>query len=177
MMLQDIRSHTFAPFDPGPLRLISLVPSTTETLFALGRGQDLIGYTRFCVHPSGEITPEKWIGGTKNPKISLVVERQPDLVLANREENRLEDISALEEAGIPVWVAEPRSVPDAIADLRAMSMLVGRSERGEALARQVEQALADARAQGMRAPLTFAYLIWRDPWMVAGQETFISSLL
>lgn len=177
MLLRDVRGRTFTPFGEGPLRLVSLVPSSTETLFALGRGDDLVGYTRFCVHPEEKVTPEKWIGGTKNPKLEQIIGLQPDLVLANREENRQEDIDALEAAGIPVWVAEARTVTDAIADLRAMSNLVGRSERGERLAAQVEQALADAQANAQPEPRTFAYLIWRDPWMVAGQETFISNLL
>jgi ABC-type Fe3+-hydroxamate transport system substrate-binding protein len=177
MFLRDARGREFAPLGAGPLRLVSLVPSTTETLFALGRGADLVGYTRFCVHPEGEVSAERWIGGTKNPRTTRIVELRPDLVLANREENRPEDVATLEAAGIPVWVAEPRTVTDAIADLRAMGTLLGRHEQGEALALQVEQALAEARAYAPTEPRTYAYLIWRDPWLVAGQETFISDLL
>lgn len=177
MTLRDVRGRAFEPSGEGPLRLVSLVPSTTETLFALGRGDDLVGYTRFCVHPEARVSPEKWIGGTKNPKLEQIVALQPDLVLANREENRLKDIAALEAAGIPVWVAAPRTVIDAIADLRAMSALVGRQECGARLAAQLEQSLADAQAHALPEPRRFAYLIWRDPWMVAGQQTFISNLL
>lgn len=174
-MLQDIRGCTFEPHDRGPLRLVSLVPSTTETLFALGRGDDLVGYTRFCVHPKDRIRREKWIGGTKNPKIAKIIALQPDLVLANREENRKEDITALEEAGIPVWVPEPRTVRAAIADLRALSRLVGRAEEGARIARQMEQALSEAQSHAISRSV--AYLIWRKPWMVAGEETFVSDML
>lgn len=172
---KDVRGRVFEPFGKAPLRLVSLVPSTTETLFALGRGEDLVGYTRFCVHPQAHIRREKWIGGTKNPKINKILALQPDLVLANREENRKEDIEALEEAGIVVWVPEPHTVEDAIADLRAMSRLLGRAEKGEALAQELEQTLA--KAQTAATSCTFAYLIWRNPWMVAGANTFISNML
>lgn len=174
-MLQDVRGRVFEPFGRQPLRLVSLVPSTTETLFALGRGDDLVGYTRFCVHPKEQICREKWIGGTKNPKINKIIALQPDLVLANREENRQEDIIALQKAGIPVWVPEPRTVRAAIADLRAMSRLVGRAEKGVQIALQLEHALAEAHAHV--TPRTVAYLIWREPWMVAGKDTFISDML
>ncbi len=176
-MLQDVLGRRFEPFTRRPLRLVSLVPSTTETLFALGRGDELVGYTRFCVHPQGRITKERWIGGTKNPKIERIIGLQPDLVLANREENRLEDIQALDEAGISVWVAEPRTVGEAIADIRQMSMLIGCASKGEVMAQKVEQALAEARRYARQSPITFAYLIWRKPWMAAGRETFISEML
>ena len=71
-VIKDVRGCVFEPFSKAPLRLVSLVPSTTETLFALGRGEDLVGYTRFCVHPQAHIRREKWIGGTKNPKINQI---------------------------------------------------------------------------------------------------------
>ncbi len=149
MILRDVRGKAFAPLGSGPLRLVSLVPSTTETLFAIGRGDDLLGYTRFCVHPADRIEPEKWIGGTKNPKIERILALQPYLVLANREENREEEIAALEAAGVPVWVAEPRTVPDAIADLRAMGTLLGREEKTERLALQIEEKVGEARARAL----------------------------
>lgn len=178
MILRDVRGKAFAPLGSGPLRLVSLVPSTTETLFAIGRGDDLLGYTRFCVHPADRIEPEKWVGGTKNPKIERILALQPYLVLANREENREEEIAALEAAGVPVWVAEPRTVPDAIADLRAMGTLLGREEKTERLAQQIEEKVGEARAHALTTERpTAAYLIWREPWMVAGQATFIASLL
>jgi iron complex transport system substrate-binding protein len=176
-LLHDARGQGFTPPGPGPLRLVSLVPSTTETLFALGRGPDLVGYTRFCVRPEGEIDPRKWIGGTKNPKVDRIIALAPNLVLANREENRAEDIAALEAAGIPVWVAEPRTVREAIDDLRLVAALVGRRAEGEQVAAGLETRLAALREGKEDHPRRVAYLIWREPWMVAGQETFIADLL
>lgn len=175
--LVDVRGRVFEPRGAGPLRLVSLVPSTTESLFALGRGADLVGVTRFCVRPAGPFGTDRWIGGTKNPKIEKIVALSPDLVLANREENREEDVAALEAAGVPVWVAEPRRVEDASDDLRAVGRLVGRAAEGERLAARIEAALARARDRRPEQGPRVGYLIWREPWMVAGHETFIGALL
>lgn len=177
MPLADVRGRHFTPMT-DPHRVVSLVPSTTETLFALGLGEAVAGYTRFAVHPQDHLTPEKWIGGTKNPKIDRIVALAPQIVFANREENRAEDVSALEDAGIPVWVAEPRTVQDAIDDIRAMGRLLNRSARANALADEGAGALRDVReAARRRPPWRFVYYIWREPWMAAGDETFIHALL
>lgn len=173
--LSDVRGVSHTPLPPTSVRLVSLVPSTTETLFALGRGDALVGYTRFCVHPRDKITPEKWIGGTKNPKIDNIIALHPDRVLANREENRREDIEALEAAGIPVWVAEPRTVAEAIEDIRTTGILVGRGDEGHRLATDIEGIMSTQRTNVPTQ--TVAYLIWRDPYMAAGQETFITNML
>ncbi|KPL87732.1 helical backbone metal receptor [Ardenticatena maritima] len=175
MQLCDVRGKCFAPIQQ-PERLVSLVPSTTETLFALGLGDALVGYTRFCVHPADRITPDKWIGGTKNPKIERIVALRPQLVLANREENRREDVEALEAAGVPVWVAEPLTVEAAVADIRTLGALLNRRAQAERLAAEIERKVAEARA-AQPPPWRFAYVIWREPWMAAGAETFISNLL
>lgn len=173
--LYDGRGVAHTPLPHSPVRLVSLVPSTTETLFALGRGDDLVGYTRFCVHPQDKVTSEKWIGGTKNPKVDKIIALAPDMVLANREENRREDIEALEGAGIPVWVAEPRTVAEAIDDIRKVGIVVGRSDEGHHLAEDLQGIMSTDR--NGTSPQTVAYLIWRDPYMVAGEETFITNML
>lgn len=175
MPLCDVRGKCFAPIE-HPERLVSLVPSTTETLFALGLGNALVGYTRFCVHPADQITPEKWVGGTKNPKIERIIALRPQLVLANREENRREDVEALEAAGVPVWVAEPTTVEEAIADIRTLGALLNRPAQAEHLAAEIEQKVAEVRAAQI-PPWRFAYVIWREPWMAAGTHTFINNLL
>jgi iron complex transport system substrate-binding protein len=172
--LYDVRGVAHKPLPATPIRLVSLVPSTTETLFALERGDDLVGYTRFCVHPKDKVSADKWIGGTKNPKLDKIMALQPDLVLANREENHQEDIEALEAAGIPVWVAEPRTVVEAIADIHTLGKLVGRGEIGYRLSDEIQALLPRV---WHRPTQTVAYLIWRDPYMAAGQETFITDML
>ncbi len=174
-LLYDGRGVAHTPLPTTSIRLVSLVPSTTETLFALGRGDDLVGYTRFCVHPRDQVISEKWIGGTKNPKIEAIIALTPDMVLANREENRREDIEALEAAGIPVWVAEPRTVAEAIEDIRNLGILVGRSDEGHRLADELQPIMSTHSAN--TATRTVAYLIWRDPYMAAGQDTIITDML
>lgn len=120
LTLVDARGRRFEIDGRTPERIVSLAPSTTETLFALGVGDALVGYTRFCVHPKDKISPERWIGGTKNLKIERIAALRPDLIVANLEENRAADVAALDEIA-PVWVAYPRTVAEAVADLRARS--------------------------------------------------------
>ncbi|TFG91579.1 MAG: hypothetical protein E4H11_10640, partial [Myxococcales bacterium] len=85
-------------------RIVSLVPSLSEALFALGLGDRLVGVTDWCVHPRALVAPLPKVGGTKNPSLARIAELAPDLVLANREENRRRDVEALEARGIDVWV-------------------------------------------------------------------------
>lgn len=155
-----------------PERIVSLVPSTTETLFALGLGDRVIGITRFCVHPREQLEEIVKVGGTKD----LVEERmealQPDLVIGNAEENTRE-MFAWVEARWPLYVAFPRSVDAAIADLRTLGRLVGAPEVAEARAVEIEAARAALAAR----PFSYAYLIWREPWMAVNDDTFIAAML
>ncbi|HEX6630930.1 MAG TPA: helical backbone metal receptor, partial [Gemmatimonadaceae bacterium] len=82
------------------MRIVSLCPSLTELVFDLGRGADLVGRTKFCVHPAESVTRVESVGGTKNPKVARIVELRPDVVLLNAEENRREDAEALRAAGV-----------------------------------------------------------------------------
>jgi ABC-type Fe3+-hydroxamate transport system substrate-binding protein len=168
------RSHEFtAP----PRRVVSLVPSWTETLFALGAGDALVGVTEYCVHPAEGVAALTRIGGTKNPSVPGITALRPDLVLANKEENRQRDVERLEAAGLRVFVTYARTVVEALAELRALGRISGRAERGEEIAAQVESRLAvlAARAAGPR-PRTAA-LVWRDPLMVVGGDTFSNDLM
>ena len=97
------------------LRIVSLVPRITELVFALGRGDALVGRTRFCTEPEGPVSAVPIIGGTKNPRLARIVALAPDIVLANKEENRREDIEALRAAGIAVLLTDPNSVPEAVS--------------------------------------------------------------
>lgn len=158
-----------------PERIVSLVPSTTETLFALGAGERVAGVTRFCVHPPEARERARVVGGTKNPRVEAVLSLEPDLVLANQEENRKEDVERLREK-VPVQVFFPSNVGDAIADIRFLGNLLGERESALALAAEIEQSLAALRAVQWRK-VRFLYFIWRRPYMVAGPGTFIEALL
>lgn len=161
-------------------RYVSLVPSLTESLFELGVGGEVVGATKFCVHPADRMSGVMRVGGTKNPSMERILGLEPTLVFANEEENRLEDVAALRGHGIEVHTSFPRLVSDVPGMLRDVGTAVGRPEAGAGLALSVEGALAEAavfsRSRGLR-PVRFLVLIWRRPWMGASRDTFLSSLL
>lgn len=158
-------------------RYVSLVPSVTETLFALGVGQRVVGLTKFCVRPAPAVEGIAKVGGTKDPRIDRILGLEPSLVLLNEEENRVEDLEALTAAGVRVHTSFPRTVDDVPRTLRELGALVGRSARAEELARDVEEAAAEARRGAGREPVPFAVLVWRAPWIAAGPTTYLSDLL
>jgi ABC-type Fe3+-hydroxamate transport system substrate-binding protein len=155
-----------------PRRIVSLVPSTTETLFALGAEGRVVGVTRFCIHPERARRSARIVGGTKNPVVERIFELEPDLVLANEEENRREDVEALSER-VRVLVSFPRSLDDALRDIRSLGALLGSPERGTELAGEIE---AERTGLPVR-PFRYLYLIWRRPYMAAGPGTFLDSFL
>ncbi len=158
-----------------PVRIVSLVPSTTETLFSLGAAERVVGVTRFCVHPEEARARARVVGGTKNPRIETILSLEPDLVLANQEENRKEDVERLRES-VPVQIFFPRNVPEAVADIRSLGALIGEPNPAHALAKEIESALVALRADEWRR-VRYLYVLWRHPYMVAGPETFIEALL
>lgn len=160
------------------MRVVSLCPSLTELVFALGCGEQLVGRTRFCVQPAGAVDVVEKVGGTKNPKIERIVVLAPDLVLMNEEENRVEDADALRSAGLQCHTSLPRGVADTAAIVRSIGATLKRPDAAERIARDMETRHARVRAAiaGSR-PVTFAYLIWRNPYMVVGGDTYVSALL
>lgn len=101
-------------FDQPPQRVISLVPSITESLFELGMGSSIVGITDFCLHPEKELMGLPRVGGPKNPRTEEILALRPDLVLANWEENTPQTVDLLEQAGVAVWVTFPKSVREAL---------------------------------------------------------------
>jgi ABC-type Fe3+-hydroxamate transport system substrate-binding protein len=160
------------------MRIVSLCPSLTELVFDLGAGADLVGRTKFCVHPDRLVQQVEKVGGTKNPKIARILELRPDLVLMNEEENRIEDANELRSAGITVHSSLPRNAADTAAMVRSIGAAIQKEERGQESAQDIEQRAArvtDA-AKGQR-PVSYAYLIWREPWMSISDDTFVAALL
>ena len=160
------------------MRVVSLCPSLTELVFALERGGDLVGVTRFCVHPADGVEGLEKVGGTKDPDVARIAALEPDLVLMNREENRVEDAEALRAAGLRVHDSMPRTVEETAAMVRSIGDALGRGEQGEGIARDIERRAerAQSRARG-KPPVRFAYLIWRKPWMSVNADTFAHALL
>jgi iron complex transport system substrate-binding protein len=160
------------------VRLISLCPSLTELVFDLGAGDELVARTKFCIHPSGRVEGLEKVGGTKNPKIERIIGLAPDLVLMNEEENRREDADAIRAAGLRVHSTFPRTAADTAAMVRSIGDAIGRQNRAEEIARDIEQRAARVRrAANEREPVSFAYLIWREPWMTVNADTFVDAML
>lgn len=158
-------------------RVVSLIPSVTETLFALGRGDALVGRTGYCLHPAEELRRIAAIGGTKDPDVAAVRALSPDLVLANKEENRREDVVALRDVA-PVHVSYPRDLDGLLVYLRELGDLLG----AEAAAARIADEIAAARVVAAREaaaapPLRVLYLIWRKPWMAAAADTYVDAML
>ena len=159
----------------APQRIVSLCPSITETLHALGAWPALVGRTRYCVHPEGLVDSIPQVGGTKRPDLSRIIALRPDLVLCNEEENRREDALALEQSGVRVVSYFPRDLRGTVEYIEALGRDVGRPLEGARLAAELETEIAREGRGG--DSLRYAYLIWRKPWMAVGRDTFISRLL
>ena len=173
MTIQDARGtkHTLAT---PATRIVSLVPSATETLHCLGLAERIVGITQFCVHPEPWVKDIPKIGGTKNVDIQRVLDLKPDLVVGNCEENTKEIFDAL-DPHVPVWAPLPKTVREAITDIEHMGLLTGR----EATANQFQAAAIQAWETAKKAaqPFTYAYFIWRNPWMSISDDTFIARML
>src|ERR671938_938029 len=120
------------------MRIVSLCPSLTELVFDLGRGDTLVGRTKFCVHPADRVGAVPSVGGTKNPKVDRIVALAPDLVLLNEEENRREDAEALRAAGIACHVSFPKSVVETAAMVRSIALSLDAHDAGERIAADIE---------------------------------------
>ena len=167
--MQDIRGRTFDLTTP-PTRVVSLVPSITETLFDLRAGDAVAGITDFCIFPPGLTLPR--VGGTKNPRVDEIRALAPGLVHMNLEENLRRHAEAIEEFA-PVFVSEPKSVDDVEALIAQLGAIHDRRERAnEWIAR-----LREVRASLPRRPFTFAVPIWKSPWMWCGGDTYVSRLV
>ncbi len=166
------RSHDF---DRSPQRIVSLVPSITETLFALGLDAEIAGVTEFCVHPAERVHSKLRVGGTKNPSLETILGMEPDLVIANKEENRRRDVERLEAAGVRVFVTYARTLVEAVEDIRTLGRVTRTESVAEEIATRVERARAAIAPR--RAGERVAALIWKRPYMAVGEDTFAHDLM
>jgi ABC-type Fe3+-hydroxamate transport system substrate-binding protein len=160
-----------------PGRVVSLCPSITETLVAIGGLSRLVAATRFCVRPQGLLWGLPRVGGTKNPDVARILDLAPDLVFANEEENRREDVEALRAAGIEVDVSFPKTVSEVAPAIRSWGRRLGQVEEGDALAARVEAEVAAMESQPSPGSFRYAYWIWRNPWMTVSDDTYVADLL
>jgi len=163
-----------------PSRIVSLVPSWTETLFAFGCGAEIVGVTRFCVEPAAAVSAIPKIGGTKNPDIKAILELKPDLVIANAEENRREDIERLRAGGIAVFTTYPRTVVSAVESILKLGNVVGRPAQAGAMAREIVKSVSEIETGlGAWSKLRFRVFcpVWKNPWIAFNGDTYAHDVL
>jgi len=155
-----------------PKRIISLVPSQTELLFSLGLDTEVVGITRFCIHPKEWQTTKTRVGGTKKVSLEKAMELCPDLIIANKEENTKSDIEALEKIA-PVWISDVNTLEDAKEMITQIGVITAKQEASLQLLLGISNAFAALRKAGR----SVLYFIWKDPNYVAGKNTFIDAML
>ena len=156
-------------------RIVSLVPSLTEALFAFGAGEKVVGRTRYCLWPPRAVGKVPTVGGTKKVDVRRVLELEPDLIVAVREENSRENVERLEEAGVPVFVGAPESVEGAIALLRELAERVG-APRSEAVLGPIGRVYGRLRKDAGGTRQVFVP-IWKNPYMSVGSDTYVHDVL
>jgi iron complex transport system substrate-binding protein len=161
----------------NPQRIVSLAPSLTETLFALGLGERVVGVTDYCDYPA-EARSKTRVGGIINPSVEAIVSLAPDLVLITREGNRRETMEALERLGVPVFAVNTNELADVFRTIRHLGELAGVPERGRRLAADLErQSAAIAEAIRPYPARRVLFLVWLQPVVSVGRNSFIEGLL
>ncbi len=159
---------------PPPRRIVSLVPSLTELLYDLQLETEVVGITKFCVHPPHWYKSKQRIGGTKNADIALIQSLQPDLVIASKEENVKEQVEAI-EAFCPVYCSDISNLKEACEAITQIGLLTDRSAKAQEIIKQLKHNFA--QLHNVSNKLRCAYLIWNNPYMSAGGDTFIHAML
>jgi len=160
-----------------PKRIISVVPSQTELLFDLGLKEEVVGITKFCVHPYELIKTKTIIGGTKNLNIEKIHSLNPDLIIANKEENNLEQVEELSK-DFPVWISDVKTLEDALSMIQSIGEITGRKDSALDLRNKIMNGFNNLRTKISNSRFKKgAYLIWRNPLMTVGSDTFIHQMM
>jgi|ERR1700722_9247610 ABC-type Fe3+-hydroxamate transport system substrate-binding protein len=163
-----------------PRRVISLVPSWTETLFAMGLGEQVVGITKFCVEPAAGVAAVAKIGGTKNPDLRAIARLEPDFVIANAEENRREDVEKIREQGVAVFTTYPKTIPGAVDSILKLGTALGKESEANTMAREIVRNVSEIEASvGVWSKLPFRVFcpIWKNPWMAFNADTYAHDVL
>ena len=158
-----------------PKRIISLVPSQTEFLYDLGLDAEIIGQTLFCIHPKNKHKTKTIIGGTKNLKLDIIAQLKPDLIIGNKEENEQKQIEYLMHH-YPVWMSDIYTLNDAYDMMKKLGEVVGKPQVANQIVNQIRLNFNDLQLFDNQNNMV-AYFIWRNPYMVAANHTFINHLL
>lgn len=156
-----------------PQRIVSLVPSQTELLYDLGLDEEVVGITKFCIHPENWFKSKERIGGTKKVNLEKIKALQPDLIIANKEENVRDQVEALAQH-FPVWVSDVNNLEEACQMITGIATITNRKEAGKTMTKHIQSAFARL---GTTIQYKVAYLIWKNPYMTIGGDTFIHYML
>lgn len=156
-----------------PERIISLVPSQTELLFDLGLDQKIVGITKFCIHPKEKVKDVTKIGGTKNFHFDRIHKLKPDLIIGNKEENFKEGIAALAK-NYPVWISDISTLKDAIQMMKMIGEITNTLDKTNLIANKILKSFRSLKINSKKSAL---YLIWKNPYMSIGGDTFINHMM
>lgn len=158
----------------APKRIISLVPSQTALLHSLGLEDETIGITKFCIHPQEWFERKTRVGGTKALNIEKINELQPDLIIANKEENIKDQVETLAKK-FPVWLTDVNNLDDAIQ----MITDIGALTQKQSIAQEINSQIIESfnTIQNTERKIPAAYLIWKNPYMTIGGDTFIHDMM
>lgn len=165
-------------FNYPPKRIVSIVPSQTELLFDLGLDDEVIGITKFCIHPIEKFASKTKIGGTKKLLIEKIRDLKPDLIIGNKEENTQSEVELLMQE-FPVWMSDISNLEEAMLTITQIAELVDRAPEAAYLNHLINAGFKDLQTLAVEKNInqTVAYLIWKDPYMFAGKNTFIDDIL
>lgn len=157
-----------------PGRIVSLVPSQTELLFDLVLDEEVVGITKFCIHPERWFRTKTRVGGTKQLNIQKIKELKPQLIIANKEENVREHVEELAEV-FPVWISDINNLNDALAMIQSVGEITGKRNNAEQLTDQIKMNFTQLHT--VHEKIQTCYLIWKDPYMTVGGDSFINDML
>ena len=158
-------------------RIVSLVPSQTELLYDLGLEKEVVGITKFCIHPGQWYKTKPRIGGTKNIKIAAIKMLNPDLIIANKEENVKEQVEELAQ-DFDVLVTDINNLTDAINMINDIGELVGKANEALQISKKIENKFQRLQQKvSSNKKIKAAYLIWQNPYMTVGRDTFINNMM
>jgi ABC-type Fe3+-hydroxamate transport system substrate-binding protein len=165
-------------FNYPPKRIVSIVPSQTELLFDLGLDEEVVGITKFCIHPIEKFAAKTKVGGTKKLLIEKIRDLKPDLIIGNKEENAQGEVELLMQE-FPVWMSDIYNLEDAIKTIKQIGELVNREPESAYLNHLINAGFTDLQTLAVEKGInqSVAYLIWKDPYMFAGRNTFIDDIL
>ena len=173
MMVEDMIARRLV-LRAVPKRIISLIPSVTELLFDLGVGENVVGITDYCIHPSGGLANLKRIGGTKNPDIEKIKLLNPDIIIADKNENTRRRVEALMNVA-PVYVIEVNNYQDALDMILRLAHIFQKEKRGQAMLMEIESCFGSLRFGRSKKKVFFP--IWKNPCMSINKDTFIHSMI